>query len=189
MDDLILIGQIYGNGTEMADMLKAGGFDSLEKISQAETSSLASSLNIENKEAEGIIQMAVQLLSEKTDISFERVEESISEKLWQAGFKSTESIASVIPEVISDSCQIPLAICEKIVAAAHDKSALVHEADDMLEKKPSSARDAAFPRGAWERDAEATASPQLETDTQKENPRVVRFRRHLARLIVRELFD
>lgn len=193
MDELILISQIYGNGTEMADMLKAGDFDSLEKISQAEASSLASSLNIGNKEAEGIIQIAVQLLSEKTGatdrLSFEGVEESISEKLWQAGFKTTESIASVIPEVISDKCQIPLALCEKIVAAAHDKNILIHEADDMLEKKPGSARGAAVPREAWERDAEITDSPQLTTDTQEEEPRVIRFRRYLARMIVRELFD
>ena len=46
MDELALIDLVFGEGTKMADELRAKGFDSLEKISQADPARLAHSLEV-----------------------------------------------------------------------------------------------------------------------------------------------
>ena len=168
MDELVLIGQIFGEGATMADKLRAGGFDSLEKIAQADPAGLARSLKVTKEVAREIVQLANNWLDEKRkektdDLSFIKgVGESTSEKLWKTGFKTIESISSAKPGEISKKCNISMSICKKIVTSAQKViQESTEEVDAMLEEIPE----------------------------EKEDTGGIAFRRLLARLIVKELFD
>jgi excinuclease UvrABC nuclease subunit len=159
MDELALIDKIFGEGTKMVDKLRAAGFDSLEKISQADPARLAQSLKVTKGEAREIVQMTINLLSERDDplSIISGVGETTSEKLQEAGFRTIESVSLAEPEEISEKCQIPISISKRIVTAARE----------IIQEK----------------------SFEGEAETPEEEARVIAFRRRLARLIVKELFD
>ena len=169
MDELALIDLVFGEGTKMADKLRAKGFDSLEKISQADPARLAHSLEVTKKEAGEIVQMAINLLSEETDpLSFIKgVRESTFEKLMKGGFTTIESVSLAEPEEISEKCKISVSICKKIVASARE---ITQEEVEEISSIPETAEE-------------------RKAGISEEQARVIVFRRRLARLIVKELFD
>ncbi|GEM_PF-3280351 len=112
-----------------------------------------------------------------------------AESLWQAGFKSIESLASSAPEQIDEECQIPLSECKRLVAVARKKNkeeeSLYNEIDDLFEEtEPASPSDVA----AFDENCKAAVLPQFTDNTSEENPEIVMFRRRLARMIVKKLF-
>lgn len=213
MDELVLLGQIYGEGSAMAKKLRAKGFDSLEKIARAEPGALVKALkgNMKMAGAGEMVQMATALIDarrKKTNdlIVLEGVGKTTSEKLWEAGFRTIESIVSADPEDISEKCRIPESICKKVVASARkivDKPD--REVSAMLEEtvgeepglSPGEAKEIAE---IAEMAAEAVSpeveepskeapAPEPDITVEEEDPRVVAFRSRLARLIAKELFD
>ena len=174
MDELALIDLVFGEGTKMADELRAKGFDSLEKISQADPARLAHSLEVTKKEAGEIVQIAINMLSEETDpLSFIKgVGESTSEKLMKGGFTTIESVSLAEPEEISEKCKISVSICKKIVASARE---ITQEEGSQEEVEEISSI--------------AETAEERKAGTSEEEARVIAFRRRLARLIVKELFD
>ena len=169
MDELILISQHYEDIADIADILKAEGIDSLEKISQSEPADIVNFLNIENYRAEEIVRTAARFLSEKTDVtdrlsSIKGVGKNIAGKLWLAGYKSIENIASARPEDISDSCQIPLATCEKIVAAVHAESGDITGQIQETQESGMSSDESQVPDDVAEIIAELETEPVVESD-------------------------
>ena len=154
---------------------------------------------------------------EKADVmikfcSMEGIDRSTAENLWEAGFRSIDSLASSAPEQMDEECQISLFECKRIVAVARkkieEKKSLHDEIDDLFEETgptfPSDAaafdeerKAAVSPQPADNPSAEnpgsdeerkVAGSPQPADNPSAENPRVVMFRRRLARMIVKELF-
>jgi len=174
MDELVLIGQIFGEGATMAEKLRAGGFGSLEKIAQADPAGLARSLKVTKEVAREIVQLANNWLDKKRKkksddlLPIKGVGESKSEKLRKGGFKTIESIASAKPGEISKKCNISISVCKKVVTSARKVvRELPREAAAMLEER-----------------AEEGGEPE-----EKKEARIIAFRRRLARLIVKELFN
>ena len=196
MDELALIDLVFGEGTKMADELRAKGFDSLEKISQADPARLALLLRVTKKEAREIVQMAINLLSEGTDplSLIKGVGETTSDKLRKAGFTTIESVSLAEPEEISEKCKIPVSICKKIVASAREiiqEKSFEGEAEEI-----SGIAETAEERKAETLEEEveevsdiAETAEERTAGISEEEARVIAFRRRLARLIVKELFD
>ncbi len=116
---------------------------------------------------------------EKADVivkfcSIAGTDRSTAESLWQAGFRSIESLASSAPEQIDEECQISLSECKRIVAVAvarkkiEEEESLHNEIDDLFEEtEPVSLLDvAAFD----DENHKAAVSPQLTDNTSEENP-------------------
>lgn len=196
MDELALIDLVFGEGTKIADELRAKGFDSLEKVSRADPARLAHSLEVTKKEAREIVQMAINMLSEGTDplSLIKGVGETTSDKLRKAGFKTIESISLAEPEELSEKCEIPVSACKKIVVSALEH--IQEEGSKEEVEEISGIAETAEERKAETLEGEieeisgiAETAEERKTGTSEEEARVIAFRRRLARLIVKDLFD
>lgn len=189
MDELALIDLVFGEGTKMADELRAKGFDSLEKISLADPARLAHSLEVTKREAGEIVQMAINILSEETDplSLIKGVGESTSDKLRKEGFKTIESISLGKPEEISEKCEISVSICKKIVASARE--IIQEEVEEVSGIAETAEGRKAETLEEEVEDLIAETAEERKTGISEEEARVIAFKRRLARLIVKELFD
>ena len=212
-DKLSLIAKIFGKGNGTVEDLRKEGFDSLEKIAEADPKFISQTFDLSEEMSDEVVQLAAELLAESNGApedegnlsEIKGVGQSTSKKLREAGYETVESVALAGPEAISKTCQMPLSMCSKIVAEARkiimelkpDDSDAVTAVSAPFEEarlypadQEENVIETVEKRGIETRkSADGGTNDAKKTTESKRVQRISAFKRYLAKLIAKELMD